>query len=125
MKIETLKKVKAEGMCACSGGIIGMGETWEDRLDMAVSLAELGIDSIPINALMPIPGTPLEHLPRLSEADILRTIAFFRYINPDANIRLAAGRATFDKRWGNCIPGRGIRIHYRKHADNGGMRNDP
>ena len=58
-KIETLKLVKAEGMCACSGGIIGMGETWEDRLDMAVSLAELGIDSIPINALMPIPGTPL------------------------------------------------------------------
>ena len=125
MKIETLKKVKAEGMCACSGGIIGMGETWEDRLDMAVSLAELGIDSIPINALMPIPGTPLEHLPRLSEADILRTIAFFRYINPDANIRLAAGRALFDKRWGECIPGRSIRIHYRKYADDGGMRNDP
>ena len=92
-QIETLKKVKAEGMCACSGGIIGMGETWEDRLDMAISLAELGIDSIPINALMPIPGTPLENLPRLSEEDILRTIAFFRYINPDANIRLAAGRA--------------------------------
>ena len=93
MKIETLKKVKAEGMCACSGGIIGMGESWEDRLDMAVSLAELGIDSIPLNALMPIPGTPLEHLPRLTEPEILRTIAFFRYINPEANIRLAAGRA--------------------------------
>lgn len=93
MKVETLKKVKAEGMCACSGGIIGMGETWEDRLDMAVSLAELGIDSIPINALMPIPGTPLEHMPRLTEDEILRTIAFFRYINPEANIRLAAGRA--------------------------------
>ena len=92
-KIETLKKVKAEGMCACSGGIIGMGETWEDRLDMAISLAELGIDSIPINALMPIKGTPLEHLPRLTEDEILRTIAFFRYINPTANIRLAAGRA--------------------------------
>ena len=92
-KIETLKKVKAEGMCACSGGIIGMGETWDDRLDMAVSLAELGIDSIPINALMPIKGTPLENLPRLTEDEILRTIAFFRYINPEANIRLAAGRA--------------------------------
>ena len=92
-KIETLKKVKAEGMCACSGGIIGMGETWEDRLDMAVSLAELGIDSIPINALMPIKGTPLENEPRLTEDEILRTIAFFRYINPEANIRLAAGRA--------------------------------
>ena len=92
-KLETLKLVKAEGMCACSGGIIGMGETWEDRLDMAVSLAALGIDSIPINALMPIPGTPLENQPQLTEEDILRTIAFFRYINPEANIRLAAGRA--------------------------------
>lgn len=92
-KIETLKMVKAEGMCACSGGIIGMGETWEDRLDMAVSLAELGIDSIPINALMPIKGTPLENQQELSEDEILRTIAFFRYINPEANIRLAAGRA--------------------------------
>ena len=93
MKIETLKKVKAEGMCACSGGIIGMGETWEDRLDMAISLAELDIDSIPLNALMPVPGTPLEGQPRLTEPDILRTVAFFRYINPEANIRLAAGRA--------------------------------
>ena len=93
MKIETLKKVKAEGMYACSGGIIGMGETWEDRLDMAVSLAEVGVDSIPINALMPIPGTPLEGLGRLTEPEILRTIAFFRYINPKADIRLAAGRA--------------------------------
>jgi biotin synthase len=92
-KIETLKNVKAEGMCACSGGIIGMGETWEDRLDMAISLAELEIDSIPINALMPIKGTPLEDQEVLTEEDILRTIAFFRYINPEANIRLAAGRA--------------------------------
>lgn len=93
MKIETLKLVKAEGMWACSGGIIGMGETWEDRLDMALSLAEVGVDSIPINALMPIPGTPLEHLPRLTEPEILRTIAMFRYINPRTDIRLAAGRA--------------------------------
>lgn len=92
-KMEMLKKVKAEGMYVCSGGIIGMGETWEDRLDMAVSLAEAGADSIPINALMPIPGTPLEHLERITEPEILRTVAFFRYINPTAEIRLAAGRA--------------------------------
>lgn len=92
-KMATLKLVKAEGMCACSGGIIGMGETWEDRLDMAVCLAEAGVDSIPINALMPIKGTPLESMEPLTEDDILRTIAFFRYINPEANIRLAAGRA--------------------------------
>lgn len=92
-KIETLKMVKAEGMYVCSGGIIGMGETWEDRLDMAISLSELEVDSIPINALMPIKGTPLEGLERICEDDILRTIAFFRYINPKAEIRLAAGRA--------------------------------
>lgn len=92
-KIATIKMAQEEGFCVCSGGIIGMGETWEDRLDMAVSLAELGIMSIPINALMPIPGTPLENLKQLSEEDILRTIAFFRYINPEANVRLAAGRA--------------------------------
>lgn len=93
MKIETLKMVKEEGLCPCSGGIIGMGETWEDRLDMAISLAEVGVESIPLNSLMPIPGTPFENLPRLTEADILRTVAFFRYINPLANIRLGAGRA--------------------------------
>ena len=69
-----------------------MGETWEDRLDMAISLAELGIQSIPVNALMPIPGTPLENRPQLDRKDVLRTIAFFRFINPEANIRLAAGR---------------------------------
>ncbi len=92
-KINTLKMVKEAGMYVCSGGIIGMGETWEDRLDMAVSLAEVEVDSIPINALMPIKGTPLENQERISEDDILRTVAFFRYINPKAEIRLAAGRA--------------------------------
>lgn len=92
-KIETLKLVKEVGLYACSGGIIGMGETWEDRLDMAISLSEVGVDSIPLNALMPIKGTPLEKQPVLTEEEILRTIAFFRYINPEADIRLAAGRA--------------------------------
>ncbi len=62
-KIREIQMVKEEGLCICSGGIIGMGETWEDRLDMAISLAELEVYSIPINALMPIPGSPLEHHP--------------------------------------------------------------
>lgn len=91
-KLTTIKSAQEEGLCVCSGGIIGMGEDWDDRFDMAFTLSELGIESIPINALMPIKGTPLGHLPGLSPEDILRTVAIFRYINPIANIRLAAGR---------------------------------
>lgn len=95
-KIESIKLAKKTGFCVCSGGIIGMGETWEDRLDMAISLAELEIASIPINALVPIKGTPLEGVEQLTEDEILRTVAFFRYINPTANIRLAAGRCLME-----------------------------
>lgn len=91
-KIECIKRAKAAGFEVCSGGIIGMGENWEDRIDMAFTLAELEINSIPINALMPIKGTPLENYEPLSEEDILRTVAIFRYIIPTASIRLAAGR---------------------------------
>lgn len=91
-RIRTIKAAQAEGLCVCSGGIIGMGETWEDRFDMAFALQELGIASIPLNSLMAIPGTPLEHLPPISGEDILRTVAIFRFINPTANIRLGAGR---------------------------------
>lgn len=91
-KIACIKRAQKVGFRICSGGIIGMGENWEDRLDMAVSLSELKVDSIPINALMPIKGTPLEEEKQLSAQDILRTVAMFRYINPTAEIRLAAGR---------------------------------
>lgn len=96
-KLATLKLIKAEGMHICSGGILGMGEDMDDRIDMAFDLAEAGVDSIPLNALMPIPGTPLEGLERITEAEILRTVAVFRYINPEADIRLAAGRALLTK----------------------------
>ena len=92
-KIANIKRAQAEGLAVCSGGIIGMGEDWDDRIDMALTLSELHIKSIPVNSLMPIKGTPLENLPRLSEDDILRTIAIFRFINPEADIRLAGGRA--------------------------------
>ena len=91
-RIETIKLAQAEGFCVCSGGIIGMGETWQDRIDLAFELSALGIESIPVNVLMAIKGTALENLKPLSVEDILRTIAIFRYINPVANIRLAAGR---------------------------------
>ncbi len=91
-KIEGIRLAHESGLSVCSGGIIGMGETFEDRLDMAVSLAELNVESIPLNALIPIKGTAFEALSPLTEEEILRTIAMFRYLNPTAYIRLAAGR---------------------------------
>lgn len=94
-KIKEIQIAKDAGMSVCSGGIIGMGETFDDRIDMAVSLAELKVDSIPINALIPVPGTPLADVTPLTEDDIIRTIAMFRYINPTAYIRMAAGRNYF------------------------------
>lgn len=94
-KLRTLKNVKETGLKICSGGIIGMGETLKDRISMAFSLAEAGADSIPVNILMPVKGTPLEAVETLSEPEILRTIAMFRYVNPDADIRVAAGRKFF------------------------------
>ena len=96
-KIKTIKAAQDAGLSVCSGGIIGMGETWEDRIDMAVSLSELGIQSIPINSLIPVPGTPFEDLPQLTEAEILRTVAIFRFLNPTAHVRLAAGRSLCEK----------------------------
>ncbi len=93
-KLQTIRTAQEAGIDVCSGGIIGMGETWEDRIDMALTLAELKVCSIPINVLMPIKGTPLENQESLSEDDILRTMALFRYICPDSNIRLAGGRMT-------------------------------
>lgn len=95
-KIKEIKLAQKAGLNVCSGGIIGMGETFEDRLDMAFSLSELKVISIPINVLMPIKGTPFEDLKPISHNDILRTIAIFRYINPTAYIRMAAGRTYFN-----------------------------
>ena len=92
MKIQNIKTAQEEGLSVCSGGIIGMGESFEDRIDMALTLSELNIRSIPINALMAIKGSPFENLSPLSEDEILRTIAVFRFINPEADIRFAAGR---------------------------------
>lgn len=94
-KISCIKAAQRAGLSVCSGGIIGMGETFADRIDMALCLSELNIDSIPINVLIPIKGTAFENLLPISQDEILRTIAMFRFINPTADIRLAAGRSVF------------------------------
>lgn len=94
-KLREIRLAQEAGLLVCSGGIIGMGETFADRLDMAVSLSELGIVSIPINALIPVPGTAFADLEPLTEDAIIRTAAMFRYLNPTAYIRMAAGRSYF------------------------------
>lgn len=102
-KVDAIHAAQKAGLSVCSGGIMGLGETPEDRIDMAFSLRELGIKSIPINKFTPISGTPFEDLPELTEDDIRRIIAVYRFILPDSSIRLAAGRGTFDDKGARCF----------------------
>ena len=91
-KIKTIKAAQKVGLQVCSGGLFGMGENMKDRIDMAFELRELGVQSIPINVLVPITGTPMEHVEPISETEILKSIAIYRFIHPQAFIRLAGGR---------------------------------
>jgi len=91
-RVTTIKRIKAAGLEVCSGGIIGLGETWQHRIEMAFALKELDVDSIPVNVLNPIKGTALENQERLSPMEILKTFAIFRLILPDKIIRYAGGR---------------------------------
>ncbi len=91
-RIETVKMAQSYGMSPCSGVIIGMGETNEEIVQMAYALRELDADSIPINFLNPIPGTPLEEAQRVSPIQALKVLALFRFICPSKEIRVAGGR---------------------------------
>lgn len=93
-RVETAKTVKKVGLDLCCGGLIGMGETLEDRVDLAMSLKELKADSAPINFLDPREGTGLEGQDRVSPNDCLRTLAMFRFVLTHAEVRIAGGRET-------------------------------
>src|SRR5438445_2825564 len=91
-RVDTCHRVTAAGMELCSGGIFGMGETWDDRLDLAFTLAGLGAREIPCNFLDPRPGTPLGTVPLLAPLDALRCVAVLRCVVPDGLLRYAGGR---------------------------------
>lgn len=91
-RVATIRAAQAAGLEVCAGGIFGLGESEEDRISLALTLKELAVDSVPLNLLIPLPGTPLAGKEPLGVADIIRSLALYRLILPAVPIRLAAGR---------------------------------
>lgn len=100
-RVDTIRRIKAAGMEVCSGGIIGMGEEWRHRIEMAFTLRELNVDSVPINVLNPVKGTALENQERLDPMEVLQAFAVFRMILPKKIIRYAGGR---EQALGELVP---------------------
>ncbi len=92
-KLRTIRSAREVGLSLCVGGIFGLGETWRDRIDMAFSLRELDVDSVPINFLIPISGTPLGNKPLLMPLEALKIISLYRFVLPDKEIRICGGRS--------------------------------
>ena len=91
-KIRTIESARSLGFSVCSGGIFGLGESWEDRIDMAFALKGLGVDSVPINLFTPINGTPLSDRGLLNPIEALKIIAIYRLVLPESEIRVCGGR---------------------------------
>ncbi len=102
-KVAAIRAAQAAGLAVCSGGIMGLGETVEDRIDMVLTLRELGVKSVPVNMLNAIPGTPMEKNERLTAEDMHRIVAIYRFIIPDASIRLAGGRGLMEDKGRGCF----------------------
>ncbi len=93
-RLETVLLAKKAGLKVCSGGLFGLGENWEDRIDLALTLKELDVDCIPINFLNAVPGTPMFERPKLTPEEALKIVAIYRYILPDKSVRVCGGRPT-------------------------------
>ena len=93
-RVNTVQVAHAAGMESCCGGIVGLGESLEDRVDLAFALADLQVASVPLNFLDPREGTPMAHLAKPSPEDCLRTLAMFRFVHPSVDLRVAGGRET-------------------------------
>lgn len=102
-KIAAIRSAQHVGLNVCSGGIMGLGETPEDRIDMALTLRDLGVYSIPVNMLNPIPGTPYENNSHLTNDDMRRIVAVYRFLLPNASIRLAGGRGLLPDKGRACF----------------------
>jgi biotin synthase len=98
-RLQTLRNVRDAGITVCSGGIIGMGESVDDRCEMLRTLANLDPqpESVPINALVRVPGTPLEHMPPVDPLDLVRMVACARILMPRTRVRLSAGRTDLSR----------------------------
>lgn len=104
-KIKVMKLVHELGLELCSGGVFGVGESWTDRIDMAFALTDIQPESIPINMLKPIKGTPMEDRKMISEEELRRIIAIFKFILPKSFIRFAAGRDVLEDSGLQCFKG--------------------
>ncbi len=102
-KIETLQAARRAGLSVCSGGIMGLGETMEDRIDMALTLRGLGVKSVPVNFLNPIKGTPYDKNILPDDEEKRRIVAIYRFLLPDASIRLAGGRDLIQDKGEGCV----------------------
>ncbi|HIW79598.1 MAG TPA: biotin synthase BioB [Candidatus Bilophila faecipullorum] len=101
--LETVRVARAAGFRVCSCGIFGLGETWEQRIELSGTLSELGVDSLPLNFLNPIPGTPLGSSPLLRPAEALRVVALMRLLHPAADVLVCGGRAVTFGAWQSWI----------------------
>ncbi len=104
-KKDYIKRIKDNGFELCCGGVFGVGESWEDRIDMAFELVEIKPETVPVNMLKPVKGTPMENMKVLTKDDVRRIIAIYKFILPKSDIRLAAGRGELDDTGISCFNG--------------------